>query len=119
MKCSIDQQQLIFKCEDYSTNSIVLYTEHTTSVCEYAPNSLLAYSADVSQVLLIIHDWKVLHVIADVEPGNTNKFWLEPLPGFDADSFPLILTSGNETYNLVNVREARMYQLVQGSSKNE
>ena len=68
IKCSIDEDELTLNCQDYATKSILLLTEYTDSVYEYAPDRLLAYSKYSG--LLIIHDWKVLHVLLDVEPGN-------------------------------------------------
>ena len=32
-------------------------------------------------------------------------FWLEPLPGFDEDKFPFVISSGDESLNLINVKD--------------
>ena len=47
-----------------------------------------------------------------MNPGNTDKFWLEPVPGFDVETFPFIVSSGHESLNLINVKECRHEVLV-------
>ena len=81
--------------------------EYVNSGREVAPNRIICF-ADVVKNLLIVQDWKVIHEISEPEPGNTEKFWQEPLPGFDLDYFPFLLTSGKESYNIVNVKDGHM-----------
>lgn len=74
--------------------------------------------ADLSQDLLIVVDWKVIYEIGDNAPGNTEKFWHIPLPGFDIETFPFLMTSGKESYNLINVKDGTMFELVKGTAYN-
>ena len=69
-------------------------------------------------MLLIVQDWKVIHEIEDPVPGNTEKFWQLPLPGFDMVDFPFLISSGKESYNLVNVNDGTMQPLIKGSAYN-
>ena len=63
--------------------------------------------------LLILHNWKVIKQIVDKQAGNLDKFWIDKLPGFDLDTFPFLVCSGRETFNLINVTKGKMYPLIQ------
>ena len=69
--------------------------------------------------LMIIDDWTVLHTIVDPVSGNTEKFWLSPLPSFDLQTFPFVVSSGNNTFNVVNVKTGDMSVLINGSALNK
>ena len=68
--------------------------------------------------LLIIQDWSVITKIKELNDGNTNKYWIRELPGFNEVDFPFIICSGWETFNLINVNDFHMEPLVKASSKN-
>ena len=107
---------LKFEC-DYANNSILCKNEYVQSCTEFGPNRLCIF-ADLSQYLLIVHDWKVIHEIAEPDPGNTEKFWQIPLPGFHMLDFPFLISSGKESYNLINVKDGKMYKMIKGSAYN-
>jgi len=71
-----------------------------------------------SRNLLVVHNWQVLHEIIEPNVGNTNKYWLSLLPGFDEQKFPFIICSGWETYNLINISNFHMQVLVTASGRN-
>ena len=54
--------------------------------------------------MLIVQDWQVKHFIEDPNAGNIEKRWVGMLPGFDEESFPILITAGWEGYNIVNVK---------------
>ena len=70
--------------------------------------------------LLIVHDWIVVKkgLIEDPRAGNIEKFWMEPLPGFqyekigDQEEFPWMVCSGKESINLVNVKTHLLMPLI-------
>jgi len=107
---------LKFEC-DYANNSILCKYEYVQACKEYGPNSFCIF-ADMSQYLLIVQDWKVIHQITESDPGNTEKFWQHPLPGFDMEKFPFLISSGKESYNLVNVKDGTMQPLIKGTGYN-
>jgi len=72
---------------------MLLKNEYVRSICEFAHQKLIIFS-DESGLLLIIHDWKVIHEIFDSDAGNTVKDWQAPFPGFHEDSFSFVVTSG-------------------------
>ena len=57
---------------------------------------------------MILHDWQVVNLIVEPVFGNTLKYWIEPLPGFNEDTFPFVVISGWESFNLINVNEMNM-----------
>ena len=75
MKCTMDASKLRFICKPVSANSMLLLNEHVYSICEYAPKKLLVYT-NKSELLLIIHNWKVIYEIEDKESRNIVKHWI-------------------------------------------
>lgn len=71
-----------------------------------------------SRDLMILHDWKVVRQIHDPVYGNTLKFWIEPMPGFDLKEFPFVVCSGWMTFNIINVRDFTMEPLITFFGKN-
>ena len=67
---------------------------------------------------MVIDDWTVLHTIVDPVPGNNTKDWLSLLPSFDVETFPFVVSSGKNTFNLVNVKTGDMSVLISGSAWN-
>ena len=72
-----------------------------------------------SRDLLIIQDWKVISQIIDPEYSNTQKYWIEALPGFDENEFPFVVCSGWLTFNIINVRDMVMEPLIDPFGKNK
>ena len=65
-----------------------------------------------SRDLMILHDWQVVKVILEPVFGNTLKYWIETLPGFNEENFPFVICSGWESFNLINVNEMTMQEFV-------
>ena len=112
-----DLDECKFKCSDYAANSILMKNEYVQSCTEFAPNNIIVF-ADLSQCLMVLKDWKVVHELSQMDPGNTEKFWQAPVPGFDVDDFPFVLCSGKVSYNLVNIKTGIMQPLIKGSAFN-
>ena len=106
MKCRISFSKLKFSCEPAKVNSMLLMNENVYAVHEFAKDKIIIYSNN-SDLLLVAHEWIVIHEISDSEIRNSLKHWLRPLPGFNADTFPLMLCSGNESYSLINVKTGK------------
>ena len=68
--------------------------------------------------ILIVHDWKIKKIIYKIEPGNFNKHWLRPLPDFDLDKYPFLISSGREFYSLINVKTMRIEKFIHSSCVN-
>ena len=62
--------------------------------------------------LLIFHDWKFVHLIEDKQAGNTEKIWIDTLPGFDLQLFPFLVLCGRESFNLLNLNTMEMQKFV-------
>ena len=85
-------------------------------VCAFPPDGILAFTYPCN--FLVLRNWKVTNKIIDPVPGNARKFWLKPLPNFDIEHCPFIISSGNATYNIVNVKSETMQILVQATVPN-
>ena len=68
--------------------------------------------------LLLLDNWQVTGYITDSQKGNLYKTWIAPLPDFDLDTFPFLVVSGRESFNLVNLKVRQMQILVQAPCKN-
>ena len=55
--------------------------------------------------ILLVQDWKMVKRIKDPNTHNKEKDWLALIPGFDENDFPFVITSGFETFNIVNIKE--------------
>ena len=58
--------------------------------------------------LIIAENWQKVRLIEETNLENTDKCWLSTIPGFDFDSFPFLVSSGSQTYNLINVKTGYM-----------
>merc|ERR1712083_1110668 len=67
--------------------------------------------------ILLVRDWEVIHFFEDPLAGNVKKFWISPLPGFDEDTFPFVLTSSWEAFTLLNIKTYHMEQLILASGR--
>ena len=95
---------------------MLLKNEGVYSILEFAVNRMII-SVQLTD-LLIAHDWQVVNSIRDGNLGNTQKCWMALLPGFDRETFPFIISSGLETFNLINVKKYTQEPLIHASSKN-
>ena len=95
---------------------MLLRKAYIWTTLEYAPNKIIAYSDENGNELHVIHDWKVVHTIMDLAPGNGSKDDFVPLPNFDLDKFPFLVTSGKESFGLINVKAFEIDDLVKGSA---
>ena len=100
-----------FVCKNQKENSIMLLSEESRSVHEYAENKIIIslYPTD----LLIVHNWVAVRRIIDTNPGNSQKFWIQQMPIFNEDTFPFLVCSGKETLNLINVKDFHLEPLIQ------
>ena len=62
--------------------------------------------------MLVIHDWEFKHFISDPNAGNIEKKWIGMLPGFNEESFPILIMGGWEGFNIVNVKTLSQQVLV-------
>ena len=71
---------------------------------EFAKYKFLLSIAPGGRDLLVIDQWACVRIITDPQPGNVKKFSLLTAPGFHEINFPIVITHGFETTNLINVR---------------
>ena len=62
---------------------------------------------------MIVEDWKTTKIIKDSRSNNRLKQWLHPMPGFDVENFPFIISSGMESFNIVNLKTCFMQALIE------
>lgn len=99
---------------DSKKQSIFFKVEAIQGFCEYAPNRMCFYGRQ--EHLFIVHDWKVVRRINDANLQNINKYSINTFPGFDEEEFPFLATSGESTYNLVNVKTGHMEVLIRAAT---
>ena len=80
------------------------------SILEYVKDKMLVHVT--SRDFLVVQNWQVVNSIHDPDFGNTLKLWLAPLPGFDEKTFPFVIASGWQSYNLINVNDLSMEVLI-------
>ena len=80
--------------------------EIVRAVLEFAPDKMLLHIRPID--LLVTHNWEVVSRIEDPNVGNTQKFWFCELPNFNAETFPFVLVTGRESFNLLNVKTSAM-----------
>ena len=66
--------------------------------------------------LFIVHDWKVVLRIDDPDASNINKYSITPFAGFDLAKFPFVVTSGESSLNIVNVKTGWMGVLISAAT---
>ena len=71
-------------------------------ILEFAQDKLLVHVYPLD--LVVFNDWKAIHRITDISPGNITKNSLLPLPNFHPEEFPFVVSSGYETCSLINVK---------------
>ena len=95
---------------------MLIYNEYVNSICEFVENQFLISVLPTD--LLVVSGWTVLHTVVDPVPGNIEKFWLSPPPQFDLENFPFVVSSGQISFNLVNVKTGEMGVFIDGSPQN-
>ena len=80
------------------------------SILEYVPNKLLVHVEPKD--FLLIEDWCVVGMIEDSDRGNIEKNFLSLIYGFDLQTFPFVICSGLETWNLINIKEKTIQILI-------
>ena len=65
--------------------------------------------------ILVINKWCVTNRISD-DQGNTLKYQLLPISGYDYDTLPFVVSSGSKSINLINVKSTTIQPLVQAST---
>ena len=89
----------------------LLQTNETINyVMEYAPNKFVAHALPAS--ILVVYKQKVIRRIDDPNLKNSEKNLLMLIPDFNEEKFPFILSTGNETLNLVNLHTSKTQALV-------
>ena len=63
-------------------------------------------------------NWNIIHDISDPNPGNNSKSQVIPIPEFNIDSLPFLVFNGAQTFNLLNLKQGRMEELIKTSSNS-
>lgn len=115
IKADINMEEMCVRCKEHAANSALLKDEVVWSVFEYAPDCMLLSLAGTPDLLMVQH-LKEVRVIADHDKGNLYKYWVAPLPGFDLETFPFLVSAGAKTFSLINIKERRLEKLINASS---
>ena len=99
---------------DMKNDSILFKTEAIQGVCEYAPNELALFGRQ--EHIFIVVDWEVKRRINDSDIKNINKYSLNRFYGFDKNDFPFIVSGGESTFNIVNVKTGHMEVLIKAAT---
>ena len=86
--------------------SMLIQGEQLESMCEFAKDMLLISVSDGD--LLVAENWRIVRRIEETDVGNIEKCILFPLPEFNPDSFPIFVSSGKHTHNVINVKTGCM-----------
>lgn len=114
MRWKFDAERLQVGPVDMKTNSILFKTEAIQGVCEYAPNKFIFYGRQ--EHLFLVDNWRVTKRINDPDSKNINKYSINMFEGFNLEAFPFIVTSGESTFNLVNVKTGHMEVLIKAAT---
>ena len=68
--------------------------------------------------LLIVENWIKKQIIPEDNVNNTSKQWFSKFPGFEEKSFPFLVCSGKESFNLINVDLGLSQELIQATGNN-
>ena len=66
--------------------------------------------------ILLAKDFTVVHRFKDPSL-NINKLWIAQLPTFNEFTFPFLVASGSDTFNLINIKDTRMEVLLKQPGK--
>ena len=67
--------------------------------------------------MLIAADGHITKRIDEPHVGNGQKFWIYPIPGFDVDTFPFVISSGWEMFKIINVKNGTMQVFIRTPCK--
>ena len=114
MRWSFDGDRMTTAPRDMKRESILFKTEAIQGICEFAPDEFALFGRQ--EHIFIVKDWEVKRRINDQDIKNINKYSLNRFYGFDKDSFPFIVSGGESTFNLVNVKTGHMEVLVKAAT---
>ena len=102
VRCYMNQGPKIELDRNPEEDSIRIQKEIVDNCLEYAPKEMLIYIKPKD--VLLAKNGEVTKRIEEEDVGNGQKFWFSPLPGFDKNTFPFIISSGWEMYKIINVK---------------
>ena len=95
---------------------MLIKNESVNAICAFPPDGMILSVNPLD--LIVTRDWKVTHYISDPDSGNDMKRWQAILPFFDFNECPFVVSSGEASYNLINVKSGKMQVLASGSADN-
>ena len=99
----LDKLKMKISVKQPNVSSIMIKDEYVCSILEYGIGQILLGTQHAD--LLLIKNWKFIAKISDSNPNNFQKYWLAPIPFFNSETFPFIVSSGYETIDLINVKD--------------
>ena len=99
MRVEFDCDLLKFSPKGFE--SMLLKNEDVDGILEFAEGQFLL--SCLPNTLLVVKNWSVAHIITDESSRNIGKNMLVTMPGFCVDDFPFVLSSGRNSFNLINV----------------
>ena len=85
------------------------------TVIEYAPGKLIVQTlteVDEKASILVIEGFRIRRIIHDPNKMNEEKNLLLLLPGLKKDEFPIIMSTGSQTLDLINLNTSRTQVLI-------
>ena len=114
IRCRLDPSDNSLEAIDRYEESILFKTEACQGICEYAPNKMVMYGRPTH--LFIVHNWQVIRKVQDADQKNQNKYAIDVMPGFDEQTFPFLVCSGESSFNIFSVKEDYMEPLVNAAT---
>ena len=114
MRWKFDGDHLRVGPTDMKEESILFKVEAIQGFCEYARNHFVFYGRQ--EHLYLVKDWSVTRRINDPDSKNINKYSINMFEGFDIETFPFVVTSGESTFNIVNVKTGHMEVLIKAAT---
>ena len=99
---------------DSKNESIHFKVEAVQGFLEYAPKKMVFYGRQ--EHIFLVHNWQVTRRINDPDTKNINKYTYYLFPEFDEEDFPFIVSSGESTMNIVNVKTGWMGVLIKAAT---
>ena len=66
--------------------------------------------------VFIVDSWEIVKRVEDSDFKNIDKYFMTTMPGFDEETFPFILLSGESSINILNVNDGSMEPLIAAAS---
>ena len=110
LRCQYNSIREKLEAPNYETETLLVESQYINQVLEFAKNRMLIV-LDMTQ-LLVVHNWRIVHSFEDPSLQGRRGLWMCPMPYFNIDNFPFIVSSGRESINIINVKTFLIEHLI-------